>query len=140
MNLISYIMASSSATKRKHLEVENKTQNSWPRFLVMERLEGTFEKTSYILIHKSIVGMAGEPKTLKKMGIDKYLIETTKPIHSEMLLKTTEVANIKVKITKHNSLNSCKGVIKHPELKYCQEIEIFDEIKKFGASKVEKIR
>ena len=56
------------------------------------------KKTSYILIHKSIVGMAGEPKTLKKMGNDKYIIETTKPILSEMLLKTTEIANIKVKL------------------------------------------
>ena len=73
--------------------------------------------------------MAGEPKTLKKMGNDKYLIETTKLIHSEMLIETTEIAIIKVKITKHNSLNSSKGVIKHPELKYCKEGEILMKLK-----------
>ena len=83
--------------------------------------------------------MAGEPKTLKKIGLNKFLIETTKESHSTSLLKTTKIANINVKITPHNSLNSKKGVIKCPDLKYSPEEEILEELKHADVSSVTKI-
>ena len=72
--------------------------------------------------------MAGEPKLLKLIGKAAYLIETHKESHSSSLLKTNKIANITVKITPHKSLNSSKGVIKNPELKYFTESEIHEEL------------
>ena len=127
-----------TGNKRRHSSDHETQVNCWPRFLVMEREEGTFERTSFILIHRGIVGMAGEPKTLKKIGLNKFLIETTKESHSTSLLKTTKIANINVKITPHNSLNSKKGVIKCPDLKYSPEEEILAELKHADVSSVKK--
>ena len=72
--------------------------------------------------------MAGEPKTLKKIAPTKYLVETTKPIHSELLLELTRLADIRVKITPHRNLNTVKGIIKSPALKNSPEQEILEEL------------
>ena len=138
MKLKYTLMAYSNRQKRLHTSSDESEAN-WPRFLVLERLEGTFEQTSLILLHRGITGMAGEPKLLKRIGKSAYLIETYKESHSSSLLKTNKIANIPVKITPHKSLNSSKGIIKNPELKYCTETEIHEELKQYGVTSVKKI-
>ena len=134
--------AKKSGQKRRHVSDEDlttpNTQN-WPRFLVIERLDGDFENTSRILIHRNIVGMAGEPKTLKKIAPTKYLVETQKSVHTELLLELTRISDIRVRITPHRNLNTIKGIVKHPELKNSIEKEILEELGSI-AKEVKKIR
>ena len=133
----------SPAIKRKYIvetETETNSNRQWPRFLVMERKDGSFEKVSFILVHKTIVSMAGEPKTLKLIAPNKYLIETTKAIHSDLLMKISKMANFDVQISPHRNLNSSKGVMKSPQLKYSTEEEILDELKIAGVTEVKKIK
>lgn len=135
-------MASSLTRQKRRLEDDDErdSKKTWSKYLVMERIDGTFERTSRILIFNGIKGMAGEPKDLKKIGPNKYLIETEKPIHSDLLLKTHQIADIAVKITPHNSMNFSKGVIKSLDLKFCKESEILQQLKPYGAIAVKKIQ
>ena len=75
-------------------------------------------------IQKGIVGLAGEPKSVKKRMRSGLLIECTTQRHSICLLQSTVFCNVPVKVTAHSSLNSSKGVIRCRDLEGVSEEEI----------------
>ena len=62
-------------------------------------------------IEKAIVGLAGEPKSVKKIKTG-LLVECHSEKHSTCYLKLTNVCNVPIMVTPHASLNSSKGVIR----------------------------
>ena len=81
------------------------TSNNWPRFLIISSTEdGAFTKLSPLAIQKAIVGLAGEPKSVKKIKIG-LLVECTSEKHSSCLLKSKMFCNIPVTVTPHSCLN-----------------------------------
>ena len=136
--IFSQIMMASLSAKRKYKEIE--IAESTPKFLILERKEGNFEKTSMILIYKSIEGLVGKPKSLKKLKSGLILVETNSSKQADTLLsQIVELSGIPVKFSLHRSLNSSKGVIKSPNLKYADEKEILEELAPQGAIEVNKI-
>lgn len=102
---------------------------SWPRFLVMEGTDNdnSLKKLSPFAVSKGILGIAGEPKSVKVIS-QGLLIEVSKKTHSDNLLKCTEIAFVPVKVTPHKTLNSRKGVIRCRELSDMQEEDIKTEL------------
>lgn len=79
-----------------------------PRFLIIKKLDGTdFSKISPFLIHKTMYGLVGELKMLKKIR-DGLLVETVSSAQSRRLLKVERFTDIPVEVTPHETLNFTK--------------------------------
>ena len=120
---------------------ENEFTTDWPRFLVMEDADkesNSLRKLSPFAIAKGIVGLAGEPKLVKKTSFG-LLIEVTKKSHAVCLLKSNLIANIPIKVSPHRTLNTVKGVIKCKELSGIAENEITMELRDQSVSAVKRI-
>ena len=73
---------------------DNKT---WSRFLVIESAdEGELAKLSPFAVSKGINGLAGEPKTLKRLRSGAYLVEVTRKAHADNLLKAKLLAMVPI--------------------------------------------
>ena len=112
-----------------------------PRFLVVKSQEEkqTMADLSPFLIEKCIQSIVGHPKTIKKLKSGGLLLEVDRKQQVENLLKTTEIFDLKVKISLHHSLNSSKGVIRCPELRPCSDKEIIDNLKEQGVTGVRNV-
>lgn len=113
---------------------------TWSRFLVMAMYtpEGTpnaLAQLSPFVIHKTFQGLCGELKSLKKLANGTYLLQCFNNKQSILLRSTQTFAGIKVSITPHEKLNSSKGVIRSPDLRYVDEQEIVDSIPSVTAAK-----
>lgn len=130
--------------KTQYLE-KNKTTNDgyWPRFLVIEQTDDTknFKSNANVFaVHKAIISMAGEPKSMKTIKDGNYLVEMSEKNHTQLLLKTTNLAGVPVKVSAHKALNSSRCVIYCRELDNMSELEIKDELKPQGITGVERMK
>ncbi|KAK6186631.1 hypothetical protein SNE40_005920 [Patella caerulea] len=108
--------------------IPNKTSRTWPRFLVIQSTNDiNLAKTSF-LISKGLAGLAGEPKSVKKMRNGTLLVECAKESHATSLLKSKTLANIPIKVAPHNSLNSSRGVIRSQDLEGSCEEEMLENL------------
>ncbi|KAK6189066.1 hypothetical protein SNE40_005111 [Patella caerulea] len=120
--------------------IPNKTSRTWPRFLVIQSTNDTnLAKTSPFLISKGLAGLAGEPKSVKKMRNGTLLVECAKESHASSLLKSTTLANIPIKVAPHNSLNSSRGVIRSQDLEGSSEEEMLENLASQGVTYVKRI-
>ena len=114
---------------------------SWPRFLVIRSTDRDrpLSKLSPFAIDKGVQGLAGTPKSIKKLRSGDLLVETVKRIHSENLLKTDCFVNIPVEVTPHKSFNSCKGVVRSREFQQCGDREMLNNLRPEGVTDVRRI-
>ncbi len=106
-------------------DVETVTADTlpWPHFLVMTDADcesGGRNTHSPFAVSLGIRSIAFEPKSVKsiKSGL---LIDVRNQVHTENLLKHTTFVDVPVQITPHQSLNSCRGVIR------CQKLAGLDQ-------------
>ncbi|XP_041377291.1 uncharacterized protein LOC121389706 [Gigantopelta aegis] len=112
----------------------------WPRFLVISSTDdGALNKLSPFAIQKAIVGLAGEPKSVKKIK-NGLLVECLTEKHSTCLLKSTVFCNVPIKVTPHTSLNSSKGVNRCRDLAGVSEEEICQNLSPQGVTAVRRIK
>ncbi|GFU73950.1 uncharacterized protein TNCV_555741 [Trichonephila clavipes] len=71
------------------------------RFLILSLPNNEMSRKSPFIIHKALLGIGGEPKSIKKLRSDSPLT-----------------------VTPHRTLNSCRGVISESDLLYASETEI----------------
>ena len=101
------------------------TSNTWPRFLVIgSSSDEALKKLSPFAIQKGLEGLAGEPKSVKKLRSGSLLIECATEHHSKNLLKSKLLCNISINVTPHTTLNSSKGVVRSKDLEGVSEEEI----------------
>ncbi|XP_041357871.1 uncharacterized protein LOC121374825 [Gigantopelta aegis] len=113
----------------------------WPRFLVIESSnDGALQKLSPFAVEKVLQGLAGEPKSVKKLKNGSLLVECSTESHSKCLLKSKMLCNISIKVSVHKSLNSSKGVIRSRDLEGVSEDEICENLSSQGVSFVKRIR
>ena len=131
---------SSSDDESTKFEKRSKvTSINWPRFLIISSTEdGALTKLSPFAVQKAIVGLAGEPKSVKKIKIG-LLVECTSEKHSSCLLKSKTFCNIPVKVTPHSSLNFSKGVIRCRDLERISEEEICENLSSQNVTAVKRI-
>ena len=112
-----------------------------PRFLVIHSQEGrSIPSLSPSVIEKVLIGMAGEPKSIKKLRSGDLLVEYTNKKQIENLLRLKSFHNLKVQVSLHASLNTCKGVVRCPDLKGVSEEEILEEMREQGVIHVRRIK
>ena len=112
-----------------------------PRFLVIHsQEERSISSLSPFVIEKVFIGMAGEPKGKKKLRSGDLLVEYTNTKQIKNLLRWTLFHNLKVQVSLHASLNTCKGLVRCPDLKGVSEEEILEEMREQGVIHVRRIK
>ncbi|GFT97310.1 uncharacterized protein TNCV_20131 [Trichonephila clavipes] len=81
---------------------------------------------SSFAVHKALLEIGGEPKTVKRLRSGDLLIETNSAIQTKSFLLTKTFLNSPLIVTPHKSLNSCRGVISEPDLLTTSESEILE--------------
>ena len=112
------------------MDYEQSTYSSFPRFLLIDSNvpEQPLSKLSPFELEEVLVGLAGSPKSVKKLKSGSLLVEVEKAIHAKNLMKMKHLFNIPAKCVPHNSLNTCKGIIRCPVLADVPDDEIVSEL------------
>ncbi|GFW57262.1 RNA-directed DNA polymerase from mobile element jockey [Trichonephila clavipes] len=81
-------------------------------------------KISPFPIHKMLIGIGGEPKSVKRLCSGDLLIETISDLQTKSFLLAKTFLNSPVTVSPHKTLNSCRGVISEPDLLSTPDAEI----------------
>ena len=101
-----------------------------PRFLViLLQEERSVSSLSPFVIEKVLNGMAGKPRSIKKLRSGDLLVEYTNKKQIESLLRLRKFHDLRVQVSLHSSLNTCKGVVRCPDLRGVSEQEILEEMR-----------
>ncbi|GBO02894.1 hypothetical protein AVEN_139850-1 [Araneus ventricosus] len=103
--------------------------NASSKFFIVSAEKGDLKNTSPILIHKTIIAVIGEVKSIKKLHNGQLLIETINTKQSENLMKLQKIGEIEVKVAPHHTLNHSKGVISESEFQRDLEDDILECLK-----------
>jgi hypothetical protein len=119
--------------------------DKWPRFITLEaeisdKHSKPLTKVSPFIIQKSLQGIIGNPKSVKKLKSGALLIEVTKQQHSTSLLTTRDLAGIPVIGKEHFGLNQSKGILfnRDHDLDDIPEQEIQNELESQGVVNVKR--
>ncbi|GFW02224.1 uncharacterized protein TNCV_4487591 [Trichonephila clavipes] len=77
-------------------------------------------------IQKALIGIGGEPKSVKRLRSGDLLIETTSALQTKSFLLAKSFLNGPVTVFPHKSLNSCRGVISERDLLGTSDSEILE--------------
>ncbi|GFX33399.1 uncharacterized protein TNCV_4122331 [Trichonephila clavipes] len=108
-------------------------------FLILSLPNCEMARKSPFVIRKAIIGIGGEPKSIKKLRSGDLLIETTSALQSKSFLLAKTFLDFPLTVTPHKSLNSCRGVISEPDLLSSSEAEILEGLSDQGVTQVRRI-
>ena len=122
--------SSSTSTKKPYV----------PRFLIIHSEKGeTISSLSPFVVHKTIMSIAGEPKSIKNLRSGDLLIQCAKESHEKNLLQMKTFCGLKCSITPHSSLNTSKGIIRCPALSRVTSDDIKEGMVEQGVTDVRRI-
>ncbi|GFW07436.1 RNA-directed DNA polymerase from mobile element jockey [Trichonephila clavipes] len=96
-------------------------------------------KISPFAIHKTLIGIGGEPKSVKRLRSGDLLIETMSDLQTKSFLLAKTFLNSPVTVSPHKTLNSCRGVISEPDLLSTPDAEILEGFSDQGVIQVRRI-
>ena len=97
-----------------------------PRFIVIQsQQERSVSSLSPFVIKKVL----NSKKKSKKIRSGDLLLENANKKQIEGLLRLKKYHDLKVQVSLHSSLNTCKGIVRCPELKGVSEHEILEEMR-----------
>ena len=82
----------------------------------------TISSLSLFVVHKTIMSIAGEPKSIKNLRSVDLLIQCAKESDKNNLLQMKTVCGLKCSVTPHSSLNTSTGIIRCPALNSIQKM------------------
>lgn len=137
----------SNKKKRTHDSDDDNLNNeqvqyvNWSRFLIIHSVipERSAASLSPFAIAKGLKGLAGELKHIKKMRSGDILVECSRRGQSENLLKSTKLVDLPIMVSPHKTLNTCKGVIRYPDLADVSDEEMVDELRSQGVLDVKRL-
>ncbi|GFT62327.1 putative RNA-directed DNA polymerase from transposon BS [Trichonephila clavipes] len=109
------------------------------RFLLISLPNKEMSNKSPFAIHKAILGIGGEPKSIKRLRSGDLLIETISDLQTKSFLLAKTFLNSPVNVSPHKTLNSCRGVISEPDLLSTPESEILEGFSDQGVIQVRRI-
>ena len=122
--------SSSSSTKTPYV----------PRFLLIHsEQEETISSLSPFLLHKTIMSLTGEPKSIKTLRSGDLLIQCAKESHEKTLLQIKTFCNLKCSVKPHSSLNTSKGIVRCPALSKVTTEHIIEFMGEQGVTDVRRI-
>ncbi|GFT03477.1 uncharacterized protein TNCV_2986261 [Trichonephila clavipes] len=89
-------------------------------------------------IQKALIGIGGEPKSVKRLRSGDLLIETTSALQTKSFLLAKSFLNSPVTVFPHKSLNSCRGVISEPDLLGTSDSEILEGFSGQGVTQCQR--
>ncbi|GFT47939.1 uncharacterized protein TNCV_3677881 [Trichonephila clavipes] len=110
------------------------------RFLILSLPNNEMSRKSPFIIHKALLGIGGEPKSIKKLRSGDLLIETISAVQSKSFLLAKTFIDSPLIVTPHRTLNSCRGVISESDLLYASETEILEGLSDQGVTQVRRIK
>ena len=115
---------------------------SFPRFMVIQSKDTSrpLASLSPFIVEKTILGLVGKVKSVKKLRSGGILVECERKVHTENILKIKTFSDIPVTSFAHSSLNSSKGVIRCRDLAGVSDSEIVEGMKNEGVTAVRRIR
>ncbi|GFV29865.1 putative RNA-directed DNA polymerase from transposon BS [Trichonephila clavipes] len=99
---------------------------AYSRFLLISLPNKEMSIKSPFAIHKAILGIGDEPKSIKRLRSGDLLIETISDLQTMSFLLAKTFLNSPVNVSPHKTLNSCRGVISEPDLLSTPESEILE--------------
>ncbi|GFT89957.1 RNA-directed DNA polymerase from mobile element jockey [Trichonephila clavipes] len=96
-------------------------------------------KISPFAIHKTLIGIGGEPKSVKRLRSGDLLIETMSDLQTKSFLLAKTFFNSPVTVSPHKTLNSCRGVISEPDFLSTPDAEILEGFSDQGVIQVRRI-
>ena len=125
-----------STSQTSHSTSMSSKQPYAPIFLIIHsEEEGKYiSSLSPFLIHKTIMGVAGEPKSIKNLRSGDILIRCAKEPHEKNLLKIKKFCDVKCTVTPHTSLNVSKGIVRCPALSKQTDEHILEFMKEQGVT------
>ena len=141
-------MDTKKGPKRRHMEHDTDSDSdhhnnspSWPHFLTVCSTDSDRPITSLspFAISKAIVGLSGEPKSVKKLRSGLLLIEVARKSHAKNLLRSKIFAGIPVKVEPHKTLNSKKGIIRCRDFQNESDESLCTELADQGVIEVRRI-
>ncbi|GFS74375.1 uncharacterized protein TNCV_969861 [Trichonephila clavipes] len=109
------------------------------RFLLIPLQNVEMSKKSPFAIHKALIGIGGEPKTVKRLRSGDILIETHTALQTKSFLLANTFLDSPVTICPHKSLNTSRGVISESDLLSTPESEILEGFSDQGVIQVRRI-
>ncbi|GFW50013.1 uncharacterized protein TNCV_2315951 [Trichonephila clavipes] len=97
-----------------NLNVDQVSLNT--RFLVISLPKSEMTKISHFAIQKALIGIGGEPKSIKRLRSGDLLVETNSVLQTKSFLLAKSFLNSPVTISPHKSINSCRGIISETDL------------------------
>ena len=111
-----------------------------PRFLLIHsEQEETVSSLSPFLVHKTIMSLTGEPKSIKTLRSGDLLIQCAKESHEKTLLQMKTFCNLKCSVKPHSSLNTSKGIVRCPALSKVTTEHIIEFMGEQGVTDVRRI-
>ncbi|GFX00252.1 uncharacterized protein TNCV_297411 [Trichonephila clavipes] len=96
------------------------------RFLILSLPNNEIPGKTRIIIHKALIGIGGEPKSIKKLRSGDLLIETASALQSKSFLLAKTFLDSPLTVSPHRALNSCRGIISELDLLCVSETEILE--------------
>ncbi|GFY05411.1 uncharacterized protein TNCV_961071 [Trichonephila clavipes] len=93
-------------------------------------------RKSPFAIQKAVIGIGGEPKSIKKLRSGDLLIETESVLQSKSFLLAQTFLDFPLVVFPHKSLNSCPDVISETYLLCASEAEILEGISNQGVTQL----
>ncbi|GFW95251.1 uncharacterized protein TNCV_314521 [Trichonephila clavipes] len=109
------------------------------RFLILSLTNNDMSKKSPFAIHKALIGIGGEPKSVKRLRSGDLLIETNSALQTKSFLLAKSFLDSPITISPHKTLNSCRGVISESDLLTTPDAEILDGFSDQGVIQVRRI-
>ncbi|XP_058827089.1 uncharacterized protein LOC131687064 [Topomyia yanbarensis] len=111
-----------------------------PKFIILKRVDGSFEKVSPIIIHKGIKTICGEPLNTIKLRDGTLLVKTKNINQANQLLRCKMMFEMEITVEENIKLNQTKGIVTCADLKYATEEEILEELQEQGVCNVEVMK
>ncbi|XP_048251812.1 uncharacterized protein LOC125379948 [Haliotis rufescens] len=143
------LSGSRSKSKRRHIDSDPAVSSdedsvphidSWPRFLVIEGVDGEPLKINPFVVSKSIEGICGTVQNVTRLRSGSLLVECARRQQSQNLLQAHHFADTEIVVSVHKTLNSCRGIVRDYAkcLSDMSEDEIAAELKNQGVTSVKR--
>jgi hypothetical protein len=114
-------------------------QGDFPRYLVISSQDDGFKKVSPIVVAKTLNTLVGEPEGVRRLRNGSLLVHIANQDQAGKLLDQKVFAGVPVKVSPHNTLNSCKGVIFSSESHLCTDEEMLEWLEEYKVCNVHRL-
>ena len=128
-----------SGKRPRTLSTDYEPQGDYPRYLVISSQEDGFKVISPITVCKTLNSHVGEPEGVRRLKNGTLLVHVANQDQTRKLQDLKVFAGVAVKVTPHNTLNTCKGVIYSSESHLCSDDELIEWLEDYKVSYIQRL-